>query len=76
MSIKKLLIITATILTTSVDQIKNVLGQPQLEEQQTHHCTYGALNTIQNVIGDQIPTIVLYENVPIKEYIDKGQRKR
>lgn len=62
------------ILTTSVDKqmIKNVWGQ-QLQAQK--QCTYG-LNTVQNVIGDQIPTIVLYENVPIKEYIDKGQRKR
>lgn len=60
------------ILTTSVDRqmIKNVQAQNQQKQ-----CTYG-LNTVQNIIGDQIPTIVLYENVPIKEYIDKGQRKR
>lgn len=38
----------------------------------------GDLDTVANpnVTGDQIPTIVLYDNVPIKEYIDKGQRKR
>ncbi|XP_063695814.1 protein NDNF [Culicoides brevitarsis] len=76
MAIKKLLIVTVMILTTSVDRqmIKNVWGQlPQATQQK--QCTYG-LNTVQNIIGDQIPTIVLYENVPIKEYIDKGQRKR
>lgn len=66
------------ILTTSVDRqmIKNVSGQLEASSQiQQKQCTYG-LNTVQNIIGDQIPTIVLYENVPIKEYIDKGQRKR
>lgn len=77
MSIKKLLIVTAMILTTSVDRqmIKNVWGQQAQAQNQQKQCTYG-LNTVQNIIGDQIPTIVLYENVPIKEYIDKGQRKR
>lgn len=65
------------ILTTSVDRqmIKNVWGQQAQAQNQQKQCTYG-LNTVQNIIGDQIPTIVLYENVPIKEYIDKGQRKR
>lgn len=29
-----------------------------------------------NIVEDQIPTIVLYENSTIKEYIDKGQRRR
>uniref|UniRef100_A0A336M0X1 CSON009788 protein n=1 Tax=Culicoides sonorensis TaxID=179676 RepID=A0A336M0X1_CULSO len=72
--IKTLFIIIAIILTTSVDRqmVNNVSAHRQQQP-----CSYGLnKNQNENIIEDQIPTIVLYENIPIKEYIDKGQRKR
>lgn len=41
-------------------------------------CNNGVVGVVRNtnIVEDQIPTIVLYENVPIKEHIGEGQRKR